>query len=146
VRADRVDALRCDRRRAPPRWLAVSSAGSAARSRAPWRSRAPGGVRDERGAEGGAKGEPIHVRIRACGDLACAEIENRGPPIPAHTLGSLFEPFRQGAGSKGLGLGLYIARAIVVAHGGMIEATSNEGVTMFRVLLPHGAEKEPGTP
>jgi signal transduction histidine kinase len=45
--------------------------------------------------------------------------------------------------SKGLGLGLYISRAIVDAHGGQISVDSREGVTTFKVELP-GPRTPPG--
>jgi signal transduction histidine kinase len=54
----------------------------------------------------------------------------------------LFEPFRRGpdprgGDRKGLGLGLFIARQIVLAHRGTIEARSSEGEgTLFTVRLP----------
>jgi PAS domain S-box-containing protein len=67
-------------------------------------------------------------------------VKNRGPPIPAELRDSLFEPFRSGAdGSRHghLGLGLYIARETVLAHGGDIEVTSDAGSgTSFCVRLP----------
>ena len=63
-------------------------------------------------------------------------VHNGGEPIPNHELPALFEPFRQGANAAigdGLGLGLYIAREIVSAHGGCIEARSSaeEGTTFM---------------
>ena len=70
-----------------------------------------------------------HVRVA---------VHNGGQPIPAYELPTLFEPFRQGASTgkgQGLGLGLYIAREIVGAHGGEIEASSSaaEGTTFMTV-------------
>ncbi len=55
----------------------------------------------------------------------------------------LFEPFRQGPGcraasrARGLGLGLYIAKQIVTAHGGEIDVRSSaESGTTFTVRVP----------
>jgi signal transduction histidine kinase len=66
-------------------------------------------------------------------------VENGGDAIPAELLGHLFEPFRKGARpSKGLGLGLYIAKQIVAAHGGVIDVVSAGGVTRFTARCPRG--------
>jgi signal transduction histidine kinase len=62
-------------------------------------------------------------------------VQNGGPPIPAAQLPTIFEPFKRGPetmrGSEGLGLGLYIVREIVRAHGGTVQVRSSahEGTT-----------------
>ncbi len=76
-------------------------------------------------------------------------IENSGPPIPAHEVPRLFEPFRRLPSterladsrttsiSRGAGLGLSIARSIVHAHGGVIHASSRKGGGLtVRLRLP----------
>ncbi len=88
------------------------------------------------------QGTIVELAWRDEGEAVAIEIANDGVPIPAEDLPRLFEPFRraerQRAGGKdGLGLGLFIARAIVVAHGGSIEARSATGErTSFTVRLP----------
>ena len=70
------------------------------------------------------------------------EVRNRGAVIPPEDLMRLFEPFERGAGAKtssgrSLGLGLYIAKQIVAAHGGTIAVRSTEADgTIFTVRLP----------
>jgi len=71
------------------------------------------------------------------------EVRNRGPAIDRLTLDRIFNPFQRGLnhGSSyeadgSLGLGLYIAREIAKAHGGEIEARSDETETVFAVRLP----------
>jgi signal transduction histidine kinase len=69
-----------------------------------------------------------------------ATFANKGT-IPPDLLPHLFEPFRGTAharlNSRGLGLGLYIAKEIIGAHGGHIQVTSSEEAgTEFRVVLP----------
>ena len=65
---------------------------------------------------------------------------NRGA-IPAEERANIFEPFRRRTTSKGLGLGLYIARALVEAHGGTIAVDCQNDETAFLIKLP----AQPGT-
>jgi len=80
----------------------------------------------------------IAVSLRGEDDSVLFETKNGGPPIPAEVLPHIFEPGRRGdARSGGLGLGLFIVRQIVLAHGGTIEVRSSEGEgTTFTARLP----------
>jgi signal transduction histidine kinase len=78
---------------------------------------------------------PITVRTGCDSDLVWAEVTNRGA-IPPDERPRIFEPFRARASSKGLGLGLYIARALVEAHGGKIAVDCRYDETVFRIELP----------
>jgi signal transduction histidine kinase len=97
--------------------------------------------------------EPFHeVVVRVDGrDPAqvLLQTHNLGT-IPAEALPSLFDPFKPArAGAKrtrGLGLGLFITRLIVTAHGGAISAASDAGGTRFQVRLPRAASSEAITP
>lgn len=86
------------------------------------------------------KGSPIDVTLRCTPDEAQCAVHNLGQPIPADRLQTIFEPFRRGESSAnpaGLGLGLYIVRQLVRAHGGQVEVTSNEAEgTTFRIAVP----------
>jgi len=91
----------------------------------------------------GAPGKPIHVRIDGrAADEVTIEVTNEGDPIPTDVLPIIFDPFRRGRGAGvrnngGIGLGLYIAEQIVVAHGGRITvASGSEEGTTFTVRLP----------
>jgi PAS domain S-box-containing protein len=87
----------------------------------------------EHGAEG-----PISIRLTGDDDEVIVRIANRGA-IAAADRDRIFEPFRACASerkSAGLGLGLFISRAIVEAHGGSIEATCGEDETAIVVRLP----------
>jgi signal transduction histidine kinase len=84
---------------------------------------------------------PVRVTLDETAGDAVLAVHNEGPPIPADLLPHVFDAFRHGesgpARGLGLGLGLYIARAIVVAHGGSIEASSNAAAgTTFVARLP----------
>jgi signal transduction histidine kinase len=66
-------------------------------------------------------------------------VADEGPGIPGEVLPHVFDRFYRGPdqGKTGAGLGLAIAREIVVAHGGSITCTSEEGAgTIFNFLLP----------
>jgi len=88
---------------------------------------------------------PQPVRVQVIGSLqgAAVSVINEGDAIPPSVLLTMFDPLRRGSAeretqpsSKHLGLGLYIAREIAKAHGGEIDATSNERQTVFTVHLP----------
>ena len=89
------------------------------------------------------------VEVRANGSDAAEivlTVKNHGTPIPKETCESLFEPLVRGAGQAGggynLGLGLYVVREIVQAHGGKASATSShEDGTVFTLRLP----RDPGS-
>jgi two-component system phosphate regulon sensor histidine kinase PhoR len=86
-----------------------------------------------------ADGE-IEIRIETVSEEARLVVADQGPGIPAEALPRLFERFYRGhpaAGEAGLGLGLYIARMLVEAHGGRIWAASEPGSgSTFIVALP----------
>jgi signal transduction histidine kinase len=66
-------------------------------------------------------------------------LQDDGPGIPASNLPHLFEPFWQLDSNtrRGLGLGLFICREIVEAHGGRISVESDLGKgSTFRFTLP----------
>jgi PAS domain S-box-containing protein len=81
---------------------------------------------------------PITITLRGEPHDVVCEVHNHGEPIPPEVLPLVFDPFRRGRhDGGGLGLGLYIARQIVAAHGGSIEARSSaEAGTTFRVVVP----------
>jgi signal transduction histidine kinase len=81
----------------------------------------------------------VEVRVRIEEMSAVLEVHNGGAPIPADVLPRIFEPFRRASqrDTHGLGLGLFIAERIVIAHGGRIDVRSTEGYgTTFIVALP----------
>jgi signal transduction histidine kinase len=87
------------------------------------------------------------VRIVLSGDVSelIIEVINAGPVIEQAALDQLFEPLKRGshheqsASDGSLGLGLFIAREIALAHGGHIHATSIDEETTFTVRLPRYA-------
>ena len=90
----------------------------------------------------GAPGRPVTLTTRETDDELRVEVHNEGPPISEALLPRLFEPFSRGAQTDetvklSLGLGLYIVREIIRAHGGTVEVRSTrEAGTTFTVRLP----------
>jgi signal transduction histidine kinase len=94
----------------------------------------------------GDKQEAVRVRVLGAGPGLVIEVQNGGVIAP-NVRESLFDPFRGNRTSRdSLGLGLYIVRQIVLAHGGSIDVVSAEAEgTVFRVHLPRDARAD-GTP
>jgi signal transduction histidine kinase len=68
---------------------------------------------------------------------ACIAVADDGVGMSAEAQRRLFEPFHTTKPGLGTGLGLYITKSIVEAHGGTIEVESKEGVgTTVYVKLP----------
>jgi NtrC-family two-component system sensor histidine kinase KinB len=88
-----------------------------------------------------AAGAAVTVAARADGGRVVFSVEDTGRGIRPEQLPRLFEKFSRAPGSPGdgAGLGLYIARRIVEAHGGRIWARSEPGrSTVFAFSLPGG--------
>jgi signal transduction histidine kinase len=89
---------------------------------------------------------PVTLSLRARGGEAVITVQDRGPGIAAAELPHIFDRFYRvpeidvQVGSRiGLGLGLFVARALVEQHGGeiVVETSPREGST-FVVTLPRG--------
>jgi signal transduction histidine kinase len=80
----------------------------------------------------------LRVATRADGDVVVIEIGDTGPGMAPVVAARAFEAFYTTKGvGKGTGLGLDIARRIVVErHGGTINIDSRPGETVLRVRLP----------
>ncbi len=88
----------------------------------------------------------ITVRLRRQGDEALLSVEDAGPGIPQEDLSKLFNRFQRarnvlGGAKEGLGLGLYIGRHVLQAHGGQlwVEPAAGGG-SVFSLSLPLGTE------
>jgi len=90
----------------------------------------------------GEENSEILVRLNHAGHDFEISISNHGGGIPPDELPRLFDRFyrstkSRSSGVPGLGLGLYISKGLVDAHGGRIWAESIPGeTTTFHVMLP----------
>ncbi len=91
----------------------------------------------------GARSAPVAVALRGEPDRVVLTVHNQGTMIEPKHLEDIFDPFRQIAGGRpvpnpagSIGLGLYIARAIVLAHEGTVTVESTASGTTFKVTLP----------
>jgi C4-dicarboxylate-specific signal transduction histidine kinase len=84
-----------------------------------------------------AKARRLELLTSADGDRALQiAVTDTGPGIATEAIGKVFDSFFT-TKAYGLGFGLSITRAIIVDHGGRIEAVnSQEGGAVFRFTLP----------
>jgi two-component system sensor histidine kinase/response regulator len=86
----------------------------------------------------------VTVDVVGGADEVAVTVSNDGV-FPEALRKTLFQPFRKGdQGGRGLGLGLFIVREIVLAHGGRVElVTSDAGKTRFTLWWPRFARSTP---
>ncbi|MFM9382769.1 sensor histidine kinase [Pseudomonas sp. UV AK001] len=91
----------------------------------------------------GSNPREVIVTLRGENDAVHLSVHNYGEPIPDEAIGTIFDPLVRSADeelgqpSTSLGLGLFIVKEVVTAHGGTIEVSSSETEgTLFSVMLP----------
>jgi signal transduction histidine kinase len=87
-------------------------------------------------------GGRVRVSAVTAGEQVEVSVDDTGPGIPPDQLSQLFDAFWQGhdGDRRGVGLGLWIARSIVEAHGGKLRVDSRPGEgTTFTFTLPRAA-------
>jgi signal transduction histidine kinase len=86
------------------------------------------------------RGTRVEVVVQDAGDHVELSVRDEGPEIPAKDRRRIFDPFARGSNGRsnrmGTGLGLFIARRVVEAHGGRIWVESDPGWTTFYVRFP----------
>jgi PAS domain S-box-containing protein len=86
------------------------------------------------------EGRPIGVEVQGDPTQATLTVSDRGIGIAPENVARIFHQFERVVGHRtfgGLGMGLYIARQIVQAHGGRVEVESTTGEgSRFHVILP----------
>ena len=86
-------------------------------------------------------GGTLFIRVERSGNKAVTTVGNTGPTIAPEELPLIFDRFHKTDKSRstdrdGVGLGLYIVKTIVLAHGEDIYVTSRDGKTEFTFTLP----------
>ena len=91
------------------------------------------------------KDSPVALMVHGAVDGLIMMVHNRGTPISPAAMLTIFDPLVRFSPdvedgdrpSTSLGLGLFIARQIAIAHGGTIDVTSDEAAgTVFKVWIP----------
>ena len=81
----------------------------------------------------------VTITVAPVDDGAEVSVSDEGEGIPAEAVGRVFAKFWRGGGRGGTGLGLYITKGIVEAHGGTIEAgQAASGGALMRFTVPAG--------
>jgi two-component system sensor histidine kinase KdpD len=94
-------------------------------------------------------GTPVHINVRARSDSVVVIVEDEGPGIPHQLKESLFDPFRQGPGAsgKGVGIGLSLVKRFAELHGGSAKVEDAPGGgARFVVILPGRLEVKDNVP
>jgi signal transduction histidine kinase len=103
----------------------------------------------------GSAEEPVTVEVESGGNDIHVRIHNAGKAISPDALPAIFDPLvrfadpsvKRPGNETSLGIGLYIARAIVEAHGGTIGVASDTELgTTFSIHLPRLARRMAGRP
>lgn len=93
------------------------------------------------------QGNPVAIELRTLGARVLLTVRDHGPGIPEDEQERIFEPFeraKRARGTRGAGLGLWIVRKLVEAHGGSVRVASAEGRgTVFAVDLPRETSPPP---
>ena len=84
----------------------------------------------------GADPRVLSITSRTAHGVVQIEISDTGTGIAPADLPRIFEPFFTTKGERGTGLGLFIAKEVVEAHGGSITVETGTHGTIFVISLP----------
>jgi signal transduction histidine kinase len=88
-------------------------------------------------------GGRIDLGAEERGDVVVFQVKDTGPGIEPEHLPHVFDRYWKANGA-GTGLGLFIARGLVQAHGGRLDVSSRPGLgAIFAFEVPRGATQEP---
>jgi signal transduction histidine kinase len=93
-------------------------------------------------------GASVRVHLECDGDSLALSVSDNGPGIAADEINTIFDKYRRGratASVEGSGLGLFIVKSVVDAHGGSIDVASRPGAgATFTIRLPLAVEPPAG--
>ena len=87
-----------------------------------------------------APGKPVHISLETKHGQACLKVQDFGPGVAKEKQAKLFECFERAVSARnvsGLGLGLFISKQIIKAHGGELSLWSERAKgSTFTITLP----------
>lgn len=87
--------------------------------------------------------ERVDIDVVETGSWNEIRVSREGTPISPMILRALFDPFGTNDDATGVTIGLYLARALAVAHGGFLGAEGDDQCTVLFVRLPRGPAADP---
>jgi K+-sensing histidine kinase KdpD len=87
--------------------------------------------------------DTVAIDVVETGSWHEIRVVREGAPISPIVLRALFDPFDANDDTTGVTDGLYLARALIVAHGGFLGAEGDEDATVLFARLPREPDPEP---
>jgi signal transduction histidine kinase len=86
--------------------------------------------------------DQVHIDVVEAGSWLEIRVVREGTPINPMVLKAMFDPFGANDDATGVTIGLYLARALTVAHGGILGAEGDEQSTVLLARLPRRTEDD----
>lgn len=86
----------------------------------------------------------VTIRLEKCGSQQIISVSDNGVGVPPEKLSHVFERFYrcdEARSREGSGIGLYIVKYIVEAHGGQVQAVNDNGLTI-RMSFPERTKQD----
>ncbi len=90
--------------------------------------------------------ESVAIDVVEAGSWSEIRVVRQGSPISPMVIQALFDPFGANDDATGVTIGLYLARALTVAHGGFLGAEGDDDSTVLLVRLPREPTADPAPP
>ena len=90
--------------------------------------------------------ESVAIDVVEAGSWSEIRVVRHGSPISPMVIQALFDPFGANDDATGVTIGLYLARALTVAHGGFLGAEGDDDSTVLLARLPREPTADPAPP